>query len=235
MRRRAFTLIELLVVVSIIALLISALVPSLSRARKQARAVVCASNLRSLATAVHTYANVNEDRLVTAGLAHGGSVDEQAAWMNQLEDYYGDKLVARCPDDKSVHFKTPVPGTDPPQRRRSSYGSNYYTVKEIGGTGPYDKLSMFKRPSATIFMVEIAEEGGYAASDHVHPEAWFLDPRRQAAEEMQYERHLGRANYSFMDAHVEPLKFEQTYEIGGLTPEGNLAFIHNKYDPNIAR
>ena len=54
-RGKAFTLIELLVVVSIIALLISILVPTLEQARSQAVVTVCLSNLRSVALGTHIY------------------------------------------------------------------------------------------------------------------------------------------------------------------------------------
>ncbi|MCB9865343.1 MAG: prepilin-type N-terminal cleavage/methylation domain-containing protein [Phycisphaerales bacterium] len=54
-RSRAFTLVELLVVISIIALLIAILIPSLSKARKQAKKVICQTNMRSLSQGAFTY------------------------------------------------------------------------------------------------------------------------------------------------------------------------------------
>ncbi|MBW8002762.1 MAG: prepilin-type N-terminal cleavage/methylation domain-containing protein [Planctomycetes bacterium] len=55
-KRKAFTLIELLVVISIIALLMSILMPSLSKAREQAQRLVCSSRTKDLMVGMEIYA-----------------------------------------------------------------------------------------------------------------------------------------------------------------------------------
>ncbi len=61
--RNAFTLIELLVVVAIISLLLAILLPSMLRAREQARLVYCHNNLRGIWTGLVAYSLENRDRV----------------------------------------------------------------------------------------------------------------------------------------------------------------------------
>jgi len=61
--KKGFTLIELLVVISIIALLLSILMPSLGRVRNAAKLTVCAVNCRQIAPLIGLYQADNDDKL----------------------------------------------------------------------------------------------------------------------------------------------------------------------------
>ena len=70
-RRAGFTLIELLVVISIVALLVALLLPSLQNARDAAKMAHCLSNERQISVAMGVYVNDHEGYLpVEIGRAH---------------------------------------------------------------------------------------------------------------------------------------------------------------------
>jgi prepilin-type N-terminal cleavage/methylation domain-containing protein/prepilin-type processing-associated H-X9-DG protein len=62
-----FTLVELLVVIGIIGILISLLMPAMTRARAQSNSVKCQSNLRQLGVALQIYINANKGWLFPVG------------------------------------------------------------------------------------------------------------------------------------------------------------------------
>jgi prepilin-type N-terminal cleavage/methylation domain-containing protein len=64
MKRHAggFTLIEVLVVIGIIAVIMSILLPAITKAREAGRRVQCGSNMRTIGQAIFAYASVNKGR-----------------------------------------------------------------------------------------------------------------------------------------------------------------------------
>jgi prepilin-type N-terminal cleavage/methylation domain-containing protein/prepilin-type processing-associated H-X9-DG protein len=92
--RNGFTLIELLVVISIIALLVSILLPALSGARDQAKIAVCSVQMKQLGVAVYQYAGDNKDAYPSAG-------PRATAWFGTQSDgqYF-------------AYYETPTHGTE---------------------------------------------------------------------------------------------------------------------------
>ncbi len=98
-RRAGFTLIELLVVISIIALLISLLLPALAQARADANSVVCESNIKQLLTGLREYVQSNNSLFPLNGIlfphpansATNPTATETSIWNNTADYnlYYG--------------------------------------------------------------------------------------------------------------------------------------------------
>ncbi len=104
--RSGFTLIELLVVVAIIALLISILLPSLSKARAQARTTVCASRITQLSKAMMIYADDFDETLPFIGMAQAdwddmtptGKMDRGDMYTEYQWMMWEDWLMPNMPD-----------------------------------------------------------------------------------------------------------------------------------------
>jgi prepilin-type N-terminal cleavage/methylation domain-containing protein len=83
-RRRGFTLVELLVVIAIIAVLISILLPSLSKARAVAARVTCGNQMRQVVVAALNYAQNYRDFLPSHNLSFTTPTTDKgtrASWL----------------------------------------------------------------------------------------------------------------------------------------------------------
>jgi prepilin-type N-terminal cleavage/methylation domain-containing protein/prepilin-type processing-associated H-X9-DG protein len=110
--RSGFTLVELLVVIGIIALLISILLPALSKAREQANKVACLSNLRQLGIAMISYCTDNRGNFPRP--ATSAKLDEDWIYWQagrepkdgRIVPYLGGSFLPRlfrCPSDSEYN------------------------------------------------------------------------------------------------------------------------------------
>ena len=93
--KKGFTLIELLVVIAIIALLMSILMPALSRVKTTAKAAACQSNLHQWGVIWMMFAEDNNGHF--QGGAGGESQTGTGRWPSVVRDYYQDDKIRLCP------------------------------------------------------------------------------------------------------------------------------------------
>ena len=141
--RRAFTLVELLVVIGIVALLVSILLPAVSKARESARRAACLSNLRQVHLTFYLYAQANRDR-VPIGYRGGNRQWDSMVFSSTSKrlvlyellyqsGYMKDPRVFFCPsevDPQSLMNSgiNPWPPGDPSKQVYAGYGGRAETL-----------------------------------------------------------------------------------------------------------
>jgi prepilin-type N-terminal cleavage/methylation domain-containing protein len=127
-RRNAFTLVEVLVVIAIIGLLVSILLPSMSRARAASKRVACASNLKQIGVVMRIYIGENRDRLPYASAMPSVSplpleTDDAISISDVFKKRLGGGIeIFKCPADPE-HARREPPNVDLSyfETERSSY------------------------------------------------------------------------------------------------------------------
>lgn len=91
-KMKKFTLIELLIVVSIIGILVSLLMPALSKARHMAKFAVCKSNVSQVLKGLHLYSNSHSRKLPSSNSDRKLPKYHRYAWLSNNTGPLG-KLV----------------------------------------------------------------------------------------------------------------------------------------------
>lgn len=104
-KRNGFTLIELLVVISIITLLVAILLPSLSKAREQGKAIVCLSNQKTLGFGMLLYTEDNYGTLPPLADLDDSSPDRR--WYGLIIPYISQSPLVKNGTTKTDYFRCP--------------------------------------------------------------------------------------------------------------------------------
>ncbi len=233
--KRGFTLIEVLVVVSIIAMLIAILLPSLQRAREQTRSIVCAARIRQLGIGMNFY--LQQHFVYPAHqwiiFNESGVEVKRIRWFQEMAKYLSGFDVQSCGSVKDWGVG-----------RNNSYGYNYKYIGSgrdnlMSPTRPFERFPVkaVKSPARTIAFGDSDGTGWELPHDDNDKNArrfgnhgYTLDPTHipewsehttNGPELEQYAwkdvrtyistRHMGRSNLCFTDGHVERLGPEQVY------------------------
>jgi len=225
--KTGFTLIELLVVIAIIALLMSILMPSLQRVRKQAKMVACQSNLKQWGLVWSMYTEENDSKF--PGYMAGD-------WMQKLVEYYSNsEKLLYCPMAiKTISEGAPVRYSVIEQggQRRGSYSLNEW-IYDSYDTGGGRKLEEYWRSTnhKGLNNIPVMGDGAYRADGQPYPTdeppPYDGAPRTSMADDeiriFCINRHDGFINVLFMDwttrkvglKELWTLKWNAEYNIAG--------------------
>ncbi len=212
LRSAAFTLIELLVVISIIAVLIGLLLPSLGGARKSAKALQCATQLRGVALGVEAYATDHSD--LYPPRRDGAS--NIAGWPTTLLPYYNTVALLWCPEDSIPQLEdSQLNATTTPDDLKRSYIINGFN--DYFGSGNPAGLSLNRNhiTQGASSLITFGERE--TASNHFYMDSLEGGSGNEFTE-LEESRHgaepgsgNGFSNYAFADNHVQSLKFSESY------------------------
>jgi prepilin-type N-terminal cleavage/methylation domain-containing protein/prepilin-type processing-associated H-X9-DG protein len=177
--RKGFTLVELLVVIGIIAILISLLMPALSKVRNQALAISCANNMRQLYQTALMFSTDNKGNLPSPGVPAEANTDpavQKYRWwaspdwgkadvtVGVLHNYINGQQAALdlivCPGDNGESTQGGGPKVMG-ENRNMSYSFNAQTndVTDVrrggaGGIVPGIRINTVARPAERIYIFE---------------------------------------------------------------------------------
>jgi prepilin-type N-terminal cleavage/methylation domain-containing protein/prepilin-type processing-associated H-X9-DG protein len=137
---RAFTLAELMVAVSIIAVLMSVLIPALSKTREVARNVRCQANLRQFGTAIQLFADDHRGKMMPMDTAL------DVGWYNVLRPYIGKSGYADDATESAAQNIGLCPVTETPEwagDRYYQFGDAYTAWTWQYDTGSYGMNNWF--------------------------------------------------------------------------------------------
>ena len=119
-----FTLVEVLVVTAIVGLLMSILLPALSRTRNQAKGVVCLSNLSQIGKGLMLYLSQHRDRYPEH--SSPSAMSPRKRWPDYLHPQMRQEQVYACPSlNPEQKENCTKPWAHDPRKRYGGYGYNF--------------------------------------------------------------------------------------------------------------